>query len=205
MEYFVNFKPQNDFSGVYLSDLHRSQETANISLAYENVKNTISQDLREIYFGTQEGYFYDGLSKEEKSQINKPNHKFPKGESWMDVKYRACKFIMNIKNKKYDKPVLVFTHGGFISSLLYSKGFKKMPNPGSVLIVSYKDSDEENLEDKTFLSLYNEYSKVLNCPDENFNENFFYKYNPRFEDYLSKCIYEVEIVYDVPDLSEEMF
>jgi len=189
--------------------LLRSSETANISLAYEDIKYKTSQDLREIYFGTQEGFFYDGLPMEEKSKINKPNHKFPKGESWMDVKFRACRFLLSLQANKLQKPVLSFTHGGFISSLLYSKGHVKMPKPGSVVLVNYRNLVvNDKIEDErhnAFLSCYNEFSKMLNCADESYDDSLFAKYNPVFERYLKDNISKVEYVYDVPDLSEEIF
>lgn len=186
----------------------RSNETANISLAYDNLNYKTTQDLREIYFGTQEGFFYDGLSKEEKAKINKQNHKFPKGESWMDVKFRACRFLLGLQANRLQKPVLSFTHGGLISSLLYAKGHGKMPKPGTVTLVSYKsftDDADKDRKQKVFFSCFNEFSNMLNCPDENFNESFFAKFNPVFEEFLKENIDKVECVYDVPDLTEEIF
>lgn len=185
----------------------RSSETANISLAYENINYKCSQDLREIYYGTQEGFFYDGLPKDEKAKINKQIHKFPKGESWMDVKFRSCRFLIGLQANKLQKPALSFTHGGFISSLLFPKGHGKMPNPGSVVLVNYKnigvlESEEKN---KVFFSCFNEFSKLVNCADESYNESLFAKYNPVFEEYLRENIENVEYLYDLPDLSEEIF
>ena len=169
----------------------RSSETANISLAYENINYKSNQDLREIYFGTQEGFFYDGLPKEEKAKINQQNYKFPKGESWMDVKFRACRFLLSLQANKLQKPVLSFTHGGYISSLLYSKGHAKMPNPGSVVIVNYKNfinDADKNERHKVFFSCFNEFSKIVNYTHESYSESLFAKYNPVFEEYLKENI-----------------
>ncbi len=111
-----------------------------------------------------------------------------------------------MQSLNYEKPVLGFTHGGFIFNLLSSKGQKKMINPGSVVSIIYHNNfDKENKKNKIFFSYYNEFSKVYNCQDENYNESFFEKYNTIFEEYLKENIEKIECIYDVPDLSEEMF
>ncbi len=190
-----------------MSDLLRSQETANISLAYEDIIENKFKELREIYFGEQEGYFYDGLSKEEKSLISKSNHKFPKGESWLYVKYRACKYLNHIQRKNLNLPILTFTHGGFISSLLTVKGHKRIPQPGSIVVVNYKNDINENEQEIKFIELSNiidEFSKKIDYKNEEFNQTFFNKYNSIFEDYLNHNIINVEGTYELPDLSEEL-
>jgi len=205
MEYFVNFDANKDFSEVHISDLLRSKETLDISLAYEDVKEKKFQELREIYFGDQEGYFYDGLTKEEKSQISKATYKFPKGESWLNVKYRACKYLNQNQRKNLHLPILSFTHGGFISSLLSAKGHKRIPQPGSVVVINYKNYfDENDKKWKDFSNLLNEFSKKIDYKNEDFDEVFFNKYNSLFEEYLIEQILEVEGTYEAPDLSEEL-
>jgi len=124
----------------------------------------------------------------------------------MDVKYRASRFLLELQYKSLKKPVLSFTHGGFISSLLFSKGRSKMPSPGSVVIVEYRNFfDYESEQNKIFLSFFNEFSKALNCSDESYNENFYKKYCHVFEEYLKDNIEKVEYIYEIPDLSEEIF
>ena len=45
---------------VYNSDLKRAKEAADICFAFENIKRQENQLLREIFFGKNEGLFYDG-------------------------------------------------------------------------------------------------------------------------------------------------
>jgi broad specificity phosphatase PhoE len=198
IEYFSNF----DFRNVYVSDLLRAKETADICLGYDyRVNYNTMPELREIYFGEKEGLFYDGLSPEDKKELSKKSHKFKGGESWVDVKYRSIKFLNSLNND--NKCEIVFSHGGFIASLLQSKGISSLPPNGSIIIASlsnyYKNKDEGNHK-----SLLNEFSKQYNCADSAYNDVFFNRYNEAFEDYLEKSIENVKFVYHLPDLSEEM-
>jgi broad specificity phosphatase PhoE len=45
---------------VFTSDLKRAKETFELCFAFENVNKEESPMLREIYFGKNEGLFYDG-------------------------------------------------------------------------------------------------------------------------------------------------
>lgn len=195
INYFANFDNQKNFGKFYTSDLIRSKETADICTGYDfKVNFTTLPELREIYFGESEGLFYDGLPKEEKSVINKPNHKFKNGEAWLDIKFRCIKFLEQIDNNK-NKPDLVFTHGGFLTSLLYSKGIKSLPPNGSVTIISLN----EGVEEKKFL---NDYS--YKCEDKDYKEEIYIKYSPLMEEYLNKRVKQVEAIYHLPDISEEL-
>lgn len=204
MEYFVNFDPLKDFSEVHISDLLRCKETANISLAYEDIEQNKFKELREVFFGDQEGYFYDGLSKEEKSQISKASYKFPKGESWLNVKYRACKYLNQTQRKNLNLPILTFTHGGFISSLLSAKGHKRIPQAGSVVVINYKNIfNEQDSKWKDISNSLIEFSNKIDYKNEEFDQVFFNKFNNLFEEYLNEQILDVEGTYESPDLSEE--
>lgn len=212
-EFFVDFENTN-FMNVYTSDLLRSQETAEICLGFDPfVRYRNYPELREIYFGKNEGLFYDGLNKEEKSMFNKTNYKFPKGESWLDVKYRCVKFINELEYN-YAKPGnnnsnnnsklnLVFTHGAFITSMLYNKNVKTMPPPGSVLLVEL-NLDDQIKANEQIDSYYNEFSKLYNCLDEQYNQSLFDTYNPIFEEFLNKKIKSVQYIYLLPDLSDHL-
>jgi broad specificity phosphatase PhoE len=205
VEYFVNFDNRKDFESIYISDLLRSRETAEICLGHDqSVQLQINSDLREIYYGSKEGLFYDGLPKEEKALINKKDYKFPNGESWMDVKYRCIKLINNVIFKNTYSHLL-FTHGAFISSLLYSKGIKKMLPSGSICLVSLNEElVKQNTElDKGYMkAALNEFSKKWMCSDEEFNSVVFNRYNPSFEEFLEKSVKGIEGLYTLPDLSE---
>lgn len=212
VEYFSYFDNKDSFANIYISDLLRAKETADICLGFDyNVNYITCSELREIYFGENEGLFYDGLPKEEKSKINKINYKFKRGEAWMDVKYRGIKFIdevvhKSLKERESNKIDLAFTHGGFITSLLYTKNIKPQPPNGSVVIVTLKSHLGKNseLDRGKYKSLLNEFSKLYNCADEAYNQSLFEKYNPAFEDYLDKCVKDVNCVFTLPDLTEEL-
>jgi broad specificity phosphatase PhoE len=198
IEYFSNF----DFKNVFVSDLLRAKETAEICMGYDyKVNYNTVPELREVYFGQKEGLFYDGLSPEDKKELSKKSNKFKGGESWLDVKYRSIKFL-NYLNTDNNLEV-VFSHGGFIASLLQSKGITTLPPNGSVIIASlsnyYKNKDECE-----YKSLLNEFSKQYNCADSSYNEVFFNRYNGAFEDYLDKSVENINFIYHLPDLSEEM-
>ena len=149
IEYFSNFK-SSEFNRFYVSDLTRARETAEMCMGYDTDINYISSSyLREINFGNKEGYFYDGLPKQEKEKLNKVNNKFSSGESWLDVKYR-CINLLNSQllsednSNRNSKVDLIFTHGGFITSFLYSKSIKTLPPNGSVIIVTLADDFEKD-------------------------------------------------------------
>jgi broad specificity phosphatase PhoE len=192
INYFANFDNKKTFGKFYTSDLIRAKETADICTGYDfNVNFNTLPELREIYFGDSEGLFYDGLPKEEKSIINKPIHKFKNGEAWLDIKFRCIKFLDQIDNNK-SKPDLVFTHGGFLTSMLYSKGIKALPPNGSVIIISLNEVDK-------FMSDYS-----YKCDDKDYNEEIYKKYNPLIEQYLNKRIKQVDAIYHLHDISEEL-
>ena len=161
LEYFIHLN-KNDFNNVYMSDMKRAKDTADICFAYDDsIKYIQDKNLREVCYGKHEGLFYDGLPKEEKSQINKQDYKFPDGESWNDVKIRALDFI---KDKQGIN--IVFTHGGFITSMLYSSGVKNILPHGSIALVSMNNNtieDSMTADDKLKTLLSVEY--VYKIPD----------------------------------------
>lgn len=203
IEYFANFT-SNQFNRFLRSDLIRAKETAEMCMGYDTdiIYDALS-DLREINFGDKEGYFYDGLEKEEKEKLNKLNNKFSAGESWLDVKYRSIKFLSTLANMDHKKSNvdLVFTHGGFITSLLYTKSVKSLPPNGSVIIVTLNENIEENKG--KINSVVNEFSNSYNC-QESYDDILFNRYNPSFDEILDRSIKEVEVMYQLPDMTEEL-
>ena len=59
LEYFHTFH-SNTFNKIFCSDLKRAKETADLCFAFENVKIEENQLLREIFFGKNEGLYFDG-------------------------------------------------------------------------------------------------------------------------------------------------
>jgi broad specificity phosphatase PhoE len=189
LEYFIHLK---NFQKVYTSDLSRSKNTAEICLAYDdNIKLITNKNLREVYYGKQEGLFYDGLSKEEKAQINKQDYKFDGGESWLDVKFRALKFMTEVERNNLS---LIFTHGGFITNLLYSSGVKQILPSSSIIFLSLNDYNVEALKEL-------ELSYVKDKHDKE-HPKLFELYNERVLNALKETIFNVDYVYKLPDLSD---
>jgi broad specificity phosphatase PhoE len=212
IEYFSNFDNKNSFGNVFISDLLRAKETTDLCLGFDyRVNYMIQPELREIYFGESEGLFYDGLPKEEKGKINKPNHKFANGESWLDVKYRCLKFLFNLPTQKKllneeSNVDLVFTHGGFLTSLLKVKNLKGIPPNGSVLVIQLSENlQDEKIREKSKL-LLDEYSSFYNCNNDDYDKtpNLFENFNPRCDEFFNKLVENIEIQYSLPDLAEEL-
>jgi broad specificity phosphatase PhoE len=212
IEYFSNFDNIKAFGNVFVSDLLRAKETTDLCLGFDYRVNYLTQpELREIYFGENEGLFYDGLPKEYKGKINNPSHKFTKGESWLDLKYRCLKFLYNLPARKKllneeSNVDLVFTHGGFLTSLLKVKNLKGNPPNGSVCVIQISDSLlDEKFREKSKL-LLDEYSNFYNCNNDEYNKNpnLFDEFNPKFEEFFNNLVYNIEMQYSLPDLAEEL-
>lgn len=212
IEYFSNFDNIKTFGNVFVSDLLRARETTDLCLGFDYRVNYLTQpELREIYFGENEGLFYDGLPKEDKGKINNPNHKFTNGESWLDLKYRCLKFLYNLPAEKKllneeSNVDLVFTHGGFLTSLLKVKNLKGNPPNGSVCVIQISDSLlDEKFREKSKL-LLDQYSSFYNCNNDEYNKNpnLFDEFNPKFEEFFNNLVYNIEMQYSLPDLAEEL-
>jgi broad specificity phosphatase PhoE len=108
--------------------------------------------LREMYFGSMEGVYFDNLPDEKKAEFADPKFRAPDGESWEDVKDRAHKFVGSLSPGKH----LVVTHGGWMCSYLYTIGITEMPNNCSAIGIGLKD--KEVTPDK--IEFYWEYPKV---------------------------------------------
>jgi alpha-ribazole phosphatase len=195
LEYFIDIK---NINSVYTSDLLRCKNTAEICLAYEDIKPLVNQNLREIYYGKQEGLFYDGLSKDEKAQINKQDYKFEEGESWLDMKFRALKFLTEIGTETAGVPRLdlVFTHGGFITNLLYSSGVKQILPSGSVILLSLTQYEKTEL-----VQLHKEYQEAKTSLD---TKELFSQYNEIVQSLLKQSIAfdNSNHIFKLPDLSD---
>ena len=110
--------------------------------------------------------------------------KFPGGESWSDVKYRGLKFISELNGRT----TLAVTHGGFIFSMLASKGFGKMFPHGAIIGLDYEPYRG---------NLLAEYQQIYGKTTAEQIEEF----NPKFDEVFDKML-KVEFTYEVPDLEE---
>ncbi len=132
---------QSHFSSVHSSDLQRCRDTAFYAMGFPSDDDTLikqSKSLREMHFGAQEGLHYDNLSQEEKAKLSDPNYQAPNGENWPQVRTRATDYFRNLGTGNH----LVFTHGGLITSYLYSSGLQTMPNNCSFVGVYLKDQGD---------------------------------------------------------------
>ena len=101
--------------------MKRCKDTAFYALGFPSDDDTLintSKSLREMNFGAQEGLHYDNLSPEEKSKLSDPNFQAPNGESWPQVRSRAIDYFSTLSKGNH----LIFTHGGLITSYLYTAG-----------------------------------------------------------------------------------
>lgn len=204
VEYFVHLRPKIDYSRVFTSDLMRCKETADICLGYDqSIKHEVKSDLREINFGKQEGFFYDGISKEEKTLLNDPKRQFPNGEAWLDLKFRSLRFLQSLTeegdHQLSSNLSLVFTHGGIINSLLSSSGTKKQLPPGSLVLMTLNDN-KHSKEDKDLLDNYNK-----NRLTKEIEDDFFNNYNPSLNTAIAKHIQNVDLICKVPDLTDNIY
>lgn len=129
---------------MHSSDLKRCQDTAFYALGFPSDDDTLikrTKALREINFGSQEGLHYDGLSDQEKAKLSDPNYQAPGGENWGQVKDRATDYFRTFSKGNH----LVFTHGGLITSYLYTAGVQTMPNNCSFVGVYLNDEEGKAL------------------------------------------------------------
>ena len=76
-----------------------------------------------------------------------------------------------------------------------------------MVVINYKNKIIETEKDYKFKDLsiiLDEFNKKIDYKNEEFNQDFFNKYNSIFEDYLNSNIIDVEGTYELPDLSEEL-
>ena len=83
---------------VYSSDLQRCIDTAFYTMGFPSKENAFVQSklLREMNFGETEGLHYDGLTSDQKDDINSPDYHAPNGESYLQVKERVQSLFRDI-------------------------------------------------------------------------------------------------------------
>lgn len=108
-----------DIDQVYVSELKRSQQTAEI-LGFNDY--IIDKRINELDFGDFKGKFFDDIKKEEIDFFERQkedlfNIKYPAGESINDVIKRTSEFFE--EKSKEDKNILCVSHGIAIKSSLF--------------------------------------------------------------------------------------
>ncbi len=100
----------NNFDFIITSPFRRAKESAQIfskTSKCEVIENVL---LREVYFGDFELCKYE-LSDEFFEKHKDESVPFPNGESLLDAKKRAIKFIKEINQIYQNKKILIVTHG----------------------------------------------------------------------------------------------
>jgi len=103
------------FDEVYSSDLCRARDTANIALPNAEIKELPL--LREINIGSLSGKPFSSLTEEMKDRTDIEGFVEYGGESREEFSQRILEFI-NIVEHSESENVAVFSHGGWVLSLL---------------------------------------------------------------------------------------
>ena len=129
---------------VHSSDLQRCVDTSYYAMGFPSSETFAIQTrlLREMNFGDSEGLHFDGLSQEEKEEVNSPEYHAPGGESWQDVRERAVRYLATVDEGNH----LVFTHGGPMTVCLSRFGVDEMPSNGSIAGVTIENQEITNME-----------------------------------------------------------
>lgn len=94
----------------FVSPLKRARQTAEIVLSGREVPLLVEPRLIEMAYGE-----YEGMSRSEECylrQRRKLAHRYPKGESYLDVAQRVYNLLDEIKANHRDENVLLVCHGG---------------------------------------------------------------------------------------------
>lgn len=113
---------EEEFSGVYSSDLQRALTTAQIIASVHQVDIIPCKELREINFGKFEGMSFEEIKKHFPEVVDLWMGKdidisFPQGESLCNLENRVQRFLNEIIKQPL-KTVLVVAHGGPLRVML---------------------------------------------------------------------------------------
>jgi broad specificity phosphatase PhoE len=115
---------------IYTSNLKRAFHTAEEIAKFHNLKIIKNAQINELNFGVLDGMkVVDAKSKYpkivEKREAAKNgsledymNYRFPKGESYADVRKRGLSFILNEAKKNPGKTLMFVVHGSLMKSIL---------------------------------------------------------------------------------------
>jgi broad specificity phosphatase PhoE len=126
-----------NFDMIFSSPLLRARQTAEIIANYFKMNVIIDDRIVERDFGLLSGKTWDEAKEYSKNKDLKEDdmqqrydYRPYEGESIEDVKKRYSNFIQEMKNKHYNKTILVVAHGGILrlSHNLFGKGLTKIEN-----------------------------------------------------------------------------
>lgn len=108
----------------YHSPLRRAKETASIALQGKNVIQIEEKRIIEMNYGDFDGKDHD--NEELKIQRTFFAHRYPNGESYLDVAKRVYSFLDELKEKHRDENILIVAHLGI--SRIVNSYFEDMTN-----------------------------------------------------------------------------
>jgi probable phosphoglycerate mutase len=121
------------FSGIWSSDRIRAQETARLA-GFESVRP--DERLREIHFGHLEGKTYLEMGEEWRTRLQSfADFAAPGGESMPDLQRRAENFLTELSVGSY----LLFSHGGWIRSLMAACGCDRFPDKAELVKLDWSN------------------------------------------------------------------
>jgi broad specificity phosphatase PhoE len=120
-----------ELASVYASPLARAVETAHAVAASHGLVPILVDDLREIDFGDVDGLWFEEYPPELQAELlRKPTSvRFPGGESYSELKARACAALEEIVDRHTDETAAVVAHAGPIRAVLAA--WLQMPDEAS--------------------------------------------------------------------------
>ena len=108
---------------VYASDLGRAAQTARIIAQRHNRSVFLLPGLREVNFGLWEGKTYQEVREAYADSFNSwfdtpADILIPGGETFHQVKERACQAILEVVRKHEGETVIAVSHGGTIRTII---------------------------------------------------------------------------------------
>tara|TARA_Y100000310_G_C20688625_1_gene820728 strand:+ start:285 stop:878 length:594 start_codon:yes stop_codon:yes gene_type:complete len=108
-----------EFDVVFVSDLHRTKETAEIILKNHKNKPKHDKRIRESHGGDFEGKGYGAFSGHIKeNNLDRYTFKPEGGESLQEFHERVKDFLDEVVEHHAGKKILVITHGGVIRTMM---------------------------------------------------------------------------------------
>ena len=149
------------FDKIYVSDLDRAMQTANILTSVINAEIVISEQFREIDMGEIFKKSWSAFPElYAKWSLHEEDIPYPNGENGADVWHRCKQEIDNITALNYNR-IAIVSHGGTIRSIVCGVlgipqqkrfYFGMPPENASISIVYYKE--------EFFLHTFNDYSHL---------------------------------------------
>ncbi|HEV3312765.1 MAG TPA: histidine phosphatase family protein [Chloroflexota bacterium] len=100
-------RPPSEYAAIYVSDLRRAVETAEIAFGNSNIEINLDPRLRECNYGDLNGMPVVKLDTIRSWHVEVP---YPNGESYRQVVIRVSAFLDDVRGLRGGQPVLVIGH-----------------------------------------------------------------------------------------------